>query len=316
MTDGDAATPNPQAVGVPPIVRETPPRRVANGIKLRAPDAVLGEHASRWRQLIESIADEPARQEGRAYARAGQIATLELGAGEVRATVQGRAARPYETVLTLPRFDADQWDRLIALLAAEAGHAARLLAGEVPAGLGDRLTEAGLELLPAASLTARCSCGGTAACKHAVALGHVVGERLHDEPLLVFTLRGLPGPRLLERLRQTRTVQTAGYAAAHADPAIPETQVPPPPLERCLDGFWQAGPRSGDEGPEHAYPPHALLRRLGPSPLTGRFPMVGLLASIYDTVSETAGSLRDLDADPEPTLDADANGDDETTEND
>jgi hypothetical protein len=43
--------------------------------------------------------------------------------------------------------------------------------------------------------------------------------------------------------------------------------------------------------PQHA--PHALLRRLGPSPLPGRFPLVGLLASVYDTVAEEAIRLRD-----------------------
>ena len=50
--------------------------------------------------------------------------------------------------------------------------------------------------------------------------------------------------------------------------------------------FWRPGtaldePASGDAG-EHV--PHALLRRMGPSPMGGRFPMVGLLASIYDSV--------------------------------
>ncbi len=40
---------------------------------------------------------------------------------------------------------------------------------------------------------------------------------------------------------------------------------------------------------------HALLRRLGSSPLEGRFPITGLLASIYDTVSEQARRIR-LDA--------------------
>ena len=32
---------------------------------------------------------------------------------------------------------------------------------------------------------------------------------------------------------------------------------------------------------------------MGPSPLQGRFPLVGLLASVYDTVAERAVRLRD-----------------------
>ncbi len=48
---------------------------------------------------------------------------------------------------------------------------------------------------------------------------------------------------------------------------------------------------------QHVPPPHhvshALLRRLGPPPLKGKFPLVGLLASIYDSVAEYAVKLRD-----------------------
>ncbi len=38
--------------------------------------------------------------------------------------------------------------------------------------------------------------------------------------------------------------------------------------------------------PDHV--PHALLRRMGPSPMGGKFPMVGLMASIYDSIRARA----------------------------
>ena len=70
---------------------------------------------------------------------------------------------------------------------------------------------------------------------------------------------------------------------------------PAKPLEECLGSFWRPGPELGKlqrmPPPHHA--PHALLRRLGPSPLRGRFPLVGLLASVYDTVAARAIRLRD-----------------------
>ena len=34
--------------------------------------------------------------------------------------------------------------------------------------------------------------------------------------------------------------------------------------------------------------PHALLIRLGSTPIEGKFPFLGLLASIYDSVSDNA----------------------------
>jgi hypothetical protein len=41
-----------------------------------------------------------------------------------------------------------------------------------------------------------------------------------------------------------------------------------------------------------AHLPHTLLRRLGISPMDGKFPMVGLLETIYDDVSKVAREQR------------------------
>jgi hypothetical protein len=105
----------------------------------------------------------------------------------------------------------------------------------------------------------------------------------------------MPAPRLLDRLRHARTLQARGVAAAHADPMIPESQADPLPLEACVDEFWRPGPRLTllQDAPPPQHVSHALLRRLGPSPLNGKFPLVGLLASIYDSVSSHALRLRD-----------------------
>lgn len=115
-------------------------------------------------------------------------------------------------------------------------------------------------------------------------------EQLSREPRGAIALRGLDPTRLLDRLRQARTIRARGVASAHVDPMIPETQGEPPALESVVEDYWRAGPRLHEF--EIAPPPkhvdHALLKRLGPSPLPGRFPLVGLLASIYDTVREDA----------------------------
>jgi hypothetical protein len=90
-------------------------------------------------------------------------------------------------------------------------------------------------------------------------------------------------------------IQSRGVAAAHADPLIPQTQVEPPLLEACLEEFWRSPPsmKGVQEIPPPQHVSHALLRRLGPSPLDGKFPLVGLLASIYDSVAQYAVQLRD-----------------------
>ena len=70
-----------------------------------------------------------------------------------------------------------------------------------------------------------------------------------------------------------------------------------------LDEFWRPGPSleayRNEISQKHAH--HALLRRLGSSPLEGRFPITGLLASIYDTVMDKAKEMRvAAESPPEP----------------
>jgi uncharacterized Zn finger protein len=186
-------------------------------------------------------------------------------------------------------------------MAGEAVHAARLLANELPPGLDDLVQPMGLTLLPTgpAGLEIKCTCRDDQPCKHAAAVGFLAAERLAQEPTLIFTLLGMSAERVLEWLRRARTIRAHGLASAHADPMIPESQVELAPLETCLDEFWhspihdEAGAMHQTAGGPSAHVPHALLRRLGPSPLSGRFPMVGLLASVYDAVAAAAGRWRD-----------------------
>jgi uncharacterized Zn finger protein len=237
------------------------------------------------------------------YARAGQIVSLQVSPGLIEAPVQGTAPRPYSVRITLQPFSEAQWQQVIEAMAVEAIHHAKLLAGEIPPAIDQTLDALDLSLLPETDgVKTQCTCAtGTAsagACKHVAAAGALFADQLSNHPLLVFGLRGLPADRLIERLRQQRAIHTHGVAAAHGEADIPGSQVAALPLETTLDDFWHG---SGDlesivwQAPASAVP-HALLRRLGPSPLQGRFPMAGLMASIYDAVAAEARKRRAVDA--------------------
>ncbi len=274
------------------------PRRVRNGIKLRGTD---GPHprswlAERWLELGDRLVPVDVLLQGLEYARAGQTISLQIGPGRIDAEIQGRAAQPYTTCLRIPVLDDQHWRRVIDAMADEAVYAAKLLAGEIPPAVAALFTSLDLELLPPIeSVEVECNCPHKGPCKHAATIWYLLTERVDDAPLLIFTLRGLPSDELVERLVRARAIQSHGQAAAHADPMLAEAQLAVPPLERCLDTFWRPGPQLAElqhmPPPQHA--PHALLRRLGPSPLGGKFPLVGLLASVYDTVSQAAIRLRD-----------------------
>ena len=102
---------------------------------------------------------------------------------------------------------------------------------------------------------------------------------------------------------------TRGVSQAHTNPDIVQLAGPIRSIESRLGEFWRAGAslEASREGSMPKHVPHALLRRLGASPLEGRFPITGLLASIYDTVAEEARNIcdaaeraNDIDSDDSP----------------
>jgi len=278
--------------------RSLTPRRVRNGLKLHDGDVETPRNwvAGRWIELLEQLIPTAARVVGLEYARSGQIITLQLSSGGVVGRVQGRVAEPYEVRWRIPAFTDKQWRVVFEAMAGEAFYAAKLLAREVPQPLEAMMIPFGLRLVPDISeVEVECSCRTPATCKHAAAVGYLVVDRLGDDPMAAFDLRGMPSDRVLDRLGTARTRRGTGDAVAHPEPSPPHPVEPTRPLHDCLDSFWRPGPELTQlqrmPPPHHAS--HALLRRLGPSPLPGRFPLVGLMASVYDTVAEYAVRLRD-----------------------
>ena len=272
------------------------PRRVRHGLKLRTRDDVpTGPLADAWLGAVSQVLDAAEASEGLRYARLGQTVGLDVESGAVTARVQGAPVRPYTTSIAVTPFTSEQWDAIIAAMAKEAVYLVKFLANELPEGLDDLLASMDLSLLPrdASDLRVECSCKRGAGCRHVATIAYLFAERLGNEPLALMRFRGMDAERLLERLRQARVLMARGVASAHVDPLIPESQVEPKPLEECVEEYWRPGRELSalQEGPPDRHVPHALLRRLGPSPLDGRFPLVGLLASVYDTVAQRANEM-------------------------
>jgi uncharacterized Zn finger protein len=275
------------------------PRRVRDGIKLRGKDAPLADNwlARQWLQLFQSSFDQLTWNEGLEYARLGQVMSLEVTGGELGSKVQGHDARPHLIALRLGTCSTDQWNAILDAMAVEAIYAARLLTGELPESISTLFISLGAELLPSSfdSIGASCTCDEPAPCRHIAAVAQVVTEQIDERPLMLFALRGMNPDQVQEQLRQRRAILAHGVASAHGDMLPALDQVAMAPLESCLDDFWRMGHElaEGDEAPPVHHVTHALLRRLGPSPLKGKFPLVGLLASAYDEIAAAARRLQD-----------------------
>ncbi len=317
--------------------RNEGPRRIKNGLRFRRKEGIdnLPWPASAWLQRIDARVDATMRVESLDYARAGQTASLAVTPGLVDAVIQGRAARPYRTRIEVQILSPSEWDRIVAIMAAEAIWSAKLLSGELPIGVESLFRSLGRTLVPERDdeLSFSCTCAcfpdlGGLPCKHVMIAWAMVIERLEADPLLSFTLRGLDGQRLLERLQEARAIATRGVSRAHSTPPIAEAAPALLPVERCLLDFWKPGRRLNeiDETAPEEHVPHALLKRLGPSPFqaganraihappapargmpalpppvansnqpTSKFPLVGLLASIYDSIAQAGRKLREAD---------------------
>ena len=182
---------------------------------------------------------------GRSYARGGTVGELAIGPGEVRAAVQGRRVRPYQVRVRVRVLDAAEWDRVLDAIAAQIGHAAALLDGELLPEVADDVRGAGTDLLPGpGELQPRCSCPDWAdPCKHAAAVCYLVAGALDADPFSLLLLRGRRRDEVLAALRAHRRSAEAAtvppdQSPLAADPGVDARQAyqrslappPAPPL--------------------------------------------------------------------------------------
>jgi uncharacterized Zn finger protein len=200
-----------------------------------------------WVESLEQRArlDPNRLPRGRAYARSGAVGPLTLAPGEILADVQGSRPTPYQVRVRVRPFTEPEWERVLDGLAAEIGHTAALLEGELPPGVADDIRSVGLDLLPGVGeLQPRCSCPDWAdPCKHAAAVCYLVADVLDSDPFGVLLLRGLGREEVLAGLRSRR---------------LPGTSSPPSALEiepEFDDGVPARGAWSRSTGPLPAPPP-------------------------------------------------------------
>jgi uncharacterized Zn finger protein len=252
--------------------------------KSRRGDFVKNWWATRWIEAMERVMDPGRLQRGRRYARKGQVLSLEVDEGTVSARVQGSRRTPYKVVIELEPLADAAWTAVSEALAERPYFVAQLLAGEMPQEIEAAFAAVQLGLFPKRQeLRQECSCPDYAAvCKHLAAVHYILGERLDEDPFLLFQLRGRERDAIVTMLGPVADV-------ADRDPA--PGYVPAAPLADLLDTFWQIGPELERFAVRVAPPetPYPLLERLGDPdflPEASRW-----LAKAYDGLTETIMAL-------------------------
>ena len=195
------------------------PRPVAGGIAARSRKGPIGASwwSRRFLESLEAVLVGGRMERGRSYARRGQVAELHVGPGVVAAVVQGSRADPYAVHLRMPVVPSGEWDRIVATLAASAGYAARMLAGELPHEVEEVFEAEGDSLLPAphARLVTECTCPDWEnPCKHVAAVCYLLAEEFDRDPFSLLAWRGRGRDEVLGELRGLRREVAAAATAA------------------------------------------------------------------------------------------------------
>jgi uncharacterized Zn finger protein len=253
------------------------PRRAKGGIRAQSKRGTFGESwwAKRWISVLESFDIGARMGRGRNYARSGQVLSIDIEKGTVKAKVQGSRPTPYRVAIEIQSITPANWGKLVKALSHQAIFVAKLLAGEMPQDIERVFQSAGLSLFPGKSkdLKTECSCPDWSnPCKHIAAVYYLLGEEFDRDPFLIFKLRGLPREELIKMLGSGEKKPDKRKGKRKPPPAQEEkkkTLLPrPEPLPADGSLFWNGGSLPEDFFGEVQIPPvsAALLKRLGNFP--------------------------------------------------
>jgi uncharacterized Zn finger protein len=233
------------------------PRPAEGGVKARTKRGAFAQSwwSRRWIESLERLGMQARLQRGRRYARDGQVLSIEIGRGEIRAAVQGSRPKPYQVRVEVAPFSQREWRKATEVILREAGFTASLLAGGMDPAVEEALARAGVSLFPHAhkDLTMSCSCPDwEVPCKHLAAVHYLVAEALDADPFLLFELRGIAREAFLASL-----VGKGGEAPAEEGETGED-------LPADVAAFWQGQPLPPRPQVEVAKSP--VVAHLGPFP--------------------------------------------------
>lgn len=273
---------------------KTTPIAVKNGLKAKSKRGCIGESwwSKRWVSVLESFDLGARLSRGKSYARKGQVISIDIKAGIVRAKVQGSFPRPYDVAIKLEPLSEGDWKRAVEVMASKAIFSARLLSGEMPQNIEEAFTDSGVSLFPESGedLETECTCPDWSnPCKHIAAVYYLLAEEFDRDPFLIFRLRGKEKDEIIKELRALRS--SISDEESEGPVPAPSQQTARRPLEDCLESFWLKG-RALDSleiNPRRPDVENAILKRLGDSPISiGKSNLADLLKIAYSTAGKKA----------------------------
>lgn len=250
--------------------------------------------SGRWLRSLSNWLSTTLLATGRLYVRRQQVYGLEVQVGMVSASVHEPDGSTCHVRIGVATFPDEVWEAAVRMMSEKVAYAASLLNNEIPRDIEDVFLTLGAGLFPErrSEFDVECSCPEWASyCPHVAATLVLVGDRLDEDPFLLFRLRGRAREQLLAELRSSRSLRTRsseGPAPAGrtslAGVAIEE------PLDARLDEFWSMGAEL-DALQIRVRPPEVdmeVIKLLGVPTFVNEEGLLQRLAKVYRTVSEAA----------------------------
>ncbi|MFA5507096.1 MAG: helix-turn-helix domain-containing protein [Vulcanimicrobiota bacterium] len=211
-----------------------------------------------WCTHLESFSDYANRlPRGRSYARNGSVCHLAIEPGVVKAKVSGSSM--YDVEIRVTKLEEKLWEQVKDKCSGQIGSLIELLQGklshEVMSVVSDR--QSGLFPKPK-EIKLSCSCPDWATmCKHVAAVLYGVGNRLDEQPDLLFLLREVDPAELL-------VVDLVSTSSDQGDDALPDEQLSDIfGIDLDFDLDFEANETPQEVSFQHGTEVKALRERLG-----------------------------------------------------
>jgi uncharacterized Zn finger protein len=285
------------------------PIPVEGGMKARSRRGQIGDSwwSKRFIDVLESFNVGSRLQRGKRYARAGQVLSLDLSSGQVRASVQGSRSKPYRVFIETEVLSASEWQGIEAVMASSAIFLAKLLSGEMPEEIEEAFVASSATLFPASAddLTSACSCPDWEnPCKHVAAVYYLLAEAFDADPFLIFAWRGRTKEELVTDLRVLRrgSETTESAQAQPSDEPVADGKFGWPTTDGASLGatrssearsFWGGEDDLGaiEARPRLTVSADLVLRQLDPGALAEDGGIIEALSPLYETITSRAIAL-------------------------
>lgn len=272
------------------------PKKVKGGIKAQNQRGSFARNwwGKRWIEVLENFRIGARLTRGKSYARKGQVTSLDIEKGVVKAKVQGSRSGKYTVEVRLTPFKKKEWDQIINAITENPAFAASLLSGDMPLEMEEHLSSMKLSLFPQKrrDLKTSCSCPDSSnPCKHIAAVFYLMAEAFDENPFLLFSLRGMEREDFLARLQGELPQNFATENSSTTEPLPEDPEI-----------FWKGA--KIDATPEvFSVSPRihgSLPKRLGNLPFwRGEEPFQKTMEEIYKNASFFGISLLERKLDEE-----------------